>query len=135
MIEPFITSLTELKNKIVNAFSAWDTNKSVWENLKNIGGIIRDSIADWWNDDNNPVRKMYNTYISPFVESITNLKDKIVSAFSGWDTSKSVWENMKNIGGIIRDSIADWWNDDKNPIKRVYNEYIKPMIDTVKEKI
>lgn len=65
MIEPFVKSLSELKDKIVQAFSAWDTNKSIWENLKNISGIIVDAVVEWW--DKSPFKEFYEKYLEPHI--------------------------------------------------------------------
>lgn len=123
-----------LKEKITKAFSAWDTNKSIWENLKNIGGIIKDSLVEWW--ETSPFKVLWDTkvwpMIEPFVKSLTDLKNRIVNAFKGWDTNKSIWNNLKNIGGIIKNAVVEWWNDDKNPIKAVYNKYIAPIVEKIK---
>lgn len=129
-MQPFIDSLTNLKDKIVQAFSAWDTSKSIWENLKNIGGIIKDSVVEWWNES--PFKKLWDEtvwpMVKPFIESLTDLKNRIVNAFRGWDSNKSIWENLKNIASTIKTAIIEWWNDDKNPIKAVYNKYIAPIV-------
>ena len=119
-----------LKDKIVQAFSAWDTSKSIWENLKNIGGIIKDSVIEWWNES--PFKKLWDEtvwpMVKPFIESLTDLKNRIVNAFRGWDSNKSIWENLKNLASTIRTAIVEWWSDDKNPIKAVYNKYIAPIV-------
>lgn len=129
-MQPFIDSLTNLKDKIVQAFSAWDTSKSIWENLKNIGGIIKDSVIEWWNES--PFKKLWDEtvwpMVKPFIESLTDLKNKIVNAFRGWDSNKSIWDNLKNLASTIKTAIIEWWNDDKNPIKAVYNKYIAPIV-------
>lgn len=111
--------MLNLKNKIVKAFSAWDTNKSIWDNLKNIGGIIKDSLVEWW--ETSPFKVLWDTkvwpMIEPFVKSLTDLKNRIVNAFKGWDSNKSFWENLKNVGSIVWDTIKDWWS------KSIFKEY------------
>ena len=123
-IEPFVISLTELKDKIVKAFSAWDTNKSIWENLKNIGGIIKDSIVEWW--ENSPFKTLWDETVwpmlEPFITSLSELKDRIVKAFSAWNPEISIWENLKNIGGILIDSLTEWY--EKSPFKLVIDELV-----------
>ena len=94
-IEPFVISLTELKDNIVKAFSAWDTNKSIWENLKNISGIIKDAVVSWWNDS--PFKVFYEKHIEPFVKSAADL-----------------FSRLKNLGGFIKQAILDWWNGDSS---------------------
>lgn len=94
-IEPFVISLTKLKNSIVKAFSAWDTNKSIWENLKNISGIIKDAVVSWWNDS--PFKVFYEKHIQPFVKSAADL-----------------FKHLKNLGGFIKQAILDWWNGDSS---------------------
>lgn len=124
-----------LKEKIAKAFSAWDTNKSIWENLKNIGGIIKNAVVEWW--ETSPFKVLWDTkvwpMIEPFVKSLTDLKNRIVNAFKGWDSSKSIWDNLKNIASTIKDAIIEWWNDDKNPIKAVYNKYIAPIVGKIRD--
>lgn len=83
MIQPFIDSLMDLKNRIVQAFSAWDTSKSIWENLKNIGGIIKDSVLEWWNES--PFKAFYEQYLEPFVNS-----------------AKDLFNRLMNLGGFIK---------------------------------
>lgn len=94
-IEPFVTSLTKLKDSIVKAFSAWDTNKSIWENLKNISGIVKDAVVSWWNDS--PFKVFYEKHIEPFVKSAADL-----------------FKRLKNLGGFIKQAILDWWNGDSS---------------------
>lgn len=94
-IEPFVISLTNLKDSIVKAFSAWDTNKSIWENLKNISGIIKDAVVSWWNDS--PFKVFYEKHIEPFVKSAADL-----------------FKRLKNLGGFIKQAILDWWNGDSS---------------------
>ena len=124
MIEPFVKSLTELKNKIVQAFSAWDTNKSIWENLKNIGGIIKNAVAEWW--EGSPFKQFWDNKVwpmlEPFITSLTELKDNIVQAFSAWDVNQSIWDNLKNIGGIIISSVSEWYEN--SPFKKVIDNYV-----------
>ena len=116
--------MTELKDKIVKAFSAWDTNKSIWENLKNIGGIIKDSIVEWW--ENSPFKTLWDETVwpmlEPFITSLSELKDRIVKAFSAWNPEISIWENLKNIGGILIDSLTEWY--EKSPFKLVIDELV-----------
>lgn len=129
IIQPFIDSLTNLKDKIVKAFSSWDTNKSIWENLKNIGGILKNAVIEWWNNDN-PFKKVYDEYVQPVIGDIVNFINTVKNAFAQWDTNKSIWENLKNIGGIILDSLSEWWEN--SAIKKIWDEKISPLIDQLK---
>lgn len=133
VIQPFVQSLTELKDKIVKAFSAWDTNKSIWENLKNIAGIIKDAIMEWW--ETSPFKAAYDKFIKPVVESVSNLITRIKKIWANfkWDENKSFIDNLRDITGIIKDAVMKWWTDDKNPIRKFYNEHIKPIIDTLSD--
>ena len=139
-IEPFIESLTNLKNKIVKAFSGWDSNKSIWENLKNIGGILKDTIVEWW--DNSPFKTFYEQYIKPFVESAKDLfkklknlggfiKDAIVS---WWNGDSSLGDTLKNIGTKVWDTIVEWWDGSIfkeywEKLKTYLNDLLKPLKD------
>ena len=135
MIEPFVKSLTELKNKIVQAFSAWDTNKSIWENLKNIGGIIKNAVAEWW--EGSPFKQFWDNKVwpmlEPFITSLTELKDNIVQAFSAWDVNQSIWDNLKNIGGIIISSVSEWYEN--SPFKKVIDNYVVAPLKMLRQKI
>lgn len=64
-IKPFVDSLTELKNTIFKAFDAWDSNKSVWDNLKNMTSIIKDAVMQWW--ETSPFKTFYDKYLSPYI--------------------------------------------------------------------
>lgn len=116
MIEPFIKSLTQLKDNIVKAFSAWDTNKSIWENLKNIGSILRDTIVEWW--DNSPFKVFYETYLKPFVDSASELFKQLMNLGSyikdaildWWNGDSSLGETISNIGSIVWNTIKEWWD-------------------------
>ena len=157
-IEPFVKSLTELKNKIVNAFSAWDSNKSIWENLKNISGIIKDSVVEWWNES--PFKVFYENNIKPFVESavdlfnrLTNLGGYIKDAIlDWWNGDSSLAETLGNIGGIVWQTIKDWWStsifkekweklkdwisDVTKPIRDWYEKSpLKPIVDKIADVI
>ena len=143
-IEPFIDSLTELKDNIVKAFSAWDVNKSIWDNLKNIGGILKDVIVNWW--DNSPFKTFYEQNIKPFVVSAKDLfnrlenlggfiKDAIVS---WWNGDSSLGDTLKNIGSKVWDTIVEWWN--KSIFKKYWeklkvylDDLLKPLRDWWKE--
>ena len=94
-IEPFVISLTKLRNRIAKAFSAWDANKSIWENLKNISGIVKDSVVAWWNDS--PFKVFYEKHIQPFVMS-----------------ARDLFGRLKNLGGFLKQAILDWWNGDSS---------------------
>lgn len=102
-IGPFVDSVKEFINRIRNAFSVWDTTKSVWENLKNIGSIVKDSVKEWW--ETSPFKPI----VDAFIEDIKGFISVIKNAFSAWDPNISVWDNMKNIGSIIVGSVKEWW--------------------------
>ena len=135
MLEPFVDSLMNLYEKIKTAFSAWDTNKSIWENLKNISGIIKDSVMEWW--ENSPFKEFYDKYLDPIVKSLGNLVNRIKTIWNNfkWDENKSFLENLKGFASTIVQAVKDWWNDPENPIKATYNKYIKPIVDKISEKI
>lgn len=128
MESPFFKSLMELVQKIKNIFGMWDGNKGFFENLKCMGTMLKDTIIEWWNES--PFKVFYEERIKPFVDSITQLKDTIVKAFSSWDPNISIWENLKNIGGIIKNSVVEWWNE--SPFKKAYDEHIAPLIEKLK---
>ena len=155
-IQPFINSLMNLKDKIVKAFSAWDTNKSIWENLKNISGIIKDSVVQWWEES--PFKIFYEKHIQPFVESAVDLFNRLKNLggfikeaiLDWWNGDSSLSETIGNIGGIVWQTIVDWWNtsifkeywdklkvylnDVMKPIKDWYdNSKLKEWIDKIKE--
>ena len=132
-IEPFVKSLTNLKDMIVKAFSAWDTNKSIWENLKNIGGIVVDSVKKWW--DTSPFKAFYENHLEPIIQSLGNLVKRIKTMWANfnWDENKSFIENMKNIASIIKDGVIQWWNDKDNPIRNIYQKHIVPIINKMKK--
>lgn len=112
-IKPFVDSLTKLKETITKAFSAWDIDKSIWENLKNIGGLIKDGVIDWWN--NSPFKTFYEENLKPFV-----------------DSAKELFKNLKNLGGYIKQAILDWWNGDSSLGETFMNIGVK-VVDTIKE--
>lgn len=112
-IQPFIDSLTNLKNRIVQAFSAWDTSKSIWENLKNIGSIVKNSVLEWWNES--PFKAFYEQYLEPFVNS-----------------AKDLFNRLANLGGFIKDAILDWWNGDSS-LGDTLKNIGTTIMDTVKE--
>lgn len=139
-IEPFVTSLTKLKDSIVKAFSAWDTNKSIWENLKNISGIIKDSVMQWWEDS--PFKVFYEGKIKPFVESAKDLFNRLKNLggvikdaiLDWWNGDSSLGETIGNIGGIVWDTIVDWWNSSIfkeywEKLKNYLNDLMKPIKD------
>lgn len=133
IVQPFIDSLMNLYNKIKQAFAQWDTNKSIWENLKNISGIIVDSVKEWW--ENSPFKEFYDKHLDPIVKSLANLIDRIKTIWQNfkWDENKSFIENMKGIASTIKDGVIEWWTSADNPIRAAYNEHIKPMIDKIKD--
>lgn len=139
-IEPFVVSLTELKDKIVKAFSAWDTNKSIWENLKNIGGIIKDAVIEWW--DNSPFKTFYEQNLKPFVESVKDLFSRLANLggfikdaiLDWWNGDSSLGDTLKNIGSTLVNAVKEWWNGD-NPIRKWYEANLKPKIDAIKQKL
>ena len=131
VIQPFVQSLTELKNKIMDIFKGWDSSKSILENLGDIGAKIKDAIASWW--ETSPFKKLYDDKLKKFVDSIINLFNQIKDIFKGWDSSKSILENLGDIAGKIGEAISSWWNKDDNPFKVFYNDKIKPIIDKISE--
>lgn len=143
-----------MKDRIVKAFSAWDSNKSIWENLKNIGGIIKDSVIEWWKDS--PFNKFYEQYLDPFVQSakdlfnrLSNLGGFIKNAIlDWWNGDSTLSETLTNIGGRVWDTIKEWWegsifkeywekakvllSDMVKPIKDWYNKsFLKKTIDKI----
>ena len=131
-IEPFITSLTELKDKIVKAFSAWDSNKSIWENLKNMTSIIKDAVVEWWNGS--PFKEFYDKHLDPIVKSLGDLINRIKAIWANikWDENKSFIDNLKDIGGILVDGIKEWWNATDNPIRATWDKVIEWFKDMTK---
>ena len=59
-----------------------------------------------------------------------NLIARVKQAFSAWDTSKSIWDNLKNIAGIIKQAVMEWW--ETSPFKKAYDSVVAPVIDSVK---
>jgi alpha-glucuronidase len=59
------------------------------------------------------------------------LKDTIFNIFKGWDTTKSFWENMKNMADLIKNAIIDWWNE--SSFKNFYEKNLKPFVDSTKD--
>lgn len=129
VIRPFVESVQNLVQRIKDVWKNfnWDENKSFFENLKCIASIVTDAVLDWWNSS--PFKTFYETYLEPFVNDIRAFVGRITQAFSEWDTNKSIWENLKNIGGIIRESIKEWWED--STIKKYYDKYIRPVVEKV----
>ena len=156
MIEPFVQSLTKLKDTIVQAFSAWDPNISIWDNLKNIGGILIESITQWWNES--PFKVFYESYIEPCVRSAMDLIQRLKN-ISGvvkdaildwWNGDSSLGETLSNIGGIVWDTVKEWWEgsvfktyweklrdylmDVTKPLREWYEKSaLKPFVDQVKD--
>lgn len=126
VIEPFVTSLTNLKNRIVSAFKGWDSNKPFLDNLKMIGGILMDTIADWW--DNSPFKTFYEMYLKPFVDSAADLFKRLAdlggylknAILDWWNGDSSLGDTLKNIGSIIATAIYDWYKE--SPLKLVIDE-------------
>ena len=144
VIQPFVQSLTELKDKIVKAFSAWDPNKSVWDNLKNIGSILKDTIVEWW--ENSPFKVFYETYIKPLVMSAADLVKRLMNLgtylkeaiLSWWNGDSSLAETLGNIGGIVWQTIVDWWEGSVfktywEKLKVYFDDMVKPLVDWYNE--
>ena len=130
-----MTSLTNLKDTIVKAFSAWDPNISIWDNMKNMAGIIKNAVLDWW--ENSPFKILWDQTVwpmlEPFITSLTELKDRIVNAFKAWDTDKSIWENLKNLSSIIVSSVKEWYEN--SPFKKVIDNYVVAPLKQLKQKV
>lgn len=128
-IEPFVKSLTELKDKIVKAFSAWDTNKSIWENLKNMTSIIKDAVVEWW--DTSPFKTLWDQSVWPmikmFIDELTKLKNTLLGVFKGWDTNKPFLENLVGLGTAIVSAMKKWWTESE--LKKLYDKHVQPLID------
>lgn len=135
VVQPFIDSLTNLKDKIVKAFSAWDTNKSIWENLKNISGIIIDSLKEWWKTS--PLKAAYDKHIKPMVDSVGELISRIKDIWKNfkWDEKKSFMENLSGLGKTVINEISEWWKKADNPIRKFYDKSIKPIFDAISDAI
>ena len=129
VIAPFIQSLTELKDKIMKAFSAWDTNKSIWDNLKNMTSIIKDAVVEWW--DTSPFKTLWDQSVWPmikmFINELTKLKDTLLGVFKGWDTNKPFLENLVGLGTAIVSAVKQWWTESE--LKKLYDRHIQPLID------
>lgn len=117
--------MTNLKDRIVKAFSAWDSNKSIWENLKNIGGIIKDAVIAWWNDS--PFKEFYENNLKPFIDSVKDLFGRLANLggfikqaiLDWWNGDSSLGDTLKNIGSTLVNAVKEWWNGD-NPIRIWY---------------
>jgi len=92
-----------------------------------LASIVKDAVLNWWNES--PFKTFYEEHLKKFVDDIKAFVERIKNAFAQWDTNKSIWENLKNIGGIIKDSIKEWW--EKSSIKVAYDTYIKPIVDKI----
>ena len=137
VVQPFIDSLMNLKNRLVAIWQKfqWDENKSFFENLKCLASIVKDAVLDWWNTS--PFKVFYETYLEPIVKSVQDLIGRIKTIWNNfhWDENKSFFENLKCLATIIIDAVKNWWNDPENPIRKIYNQYIKPIVDKIKETI
>lgn len=107
-------------SKIKQAFAAWDSSKSIWENLKNISGIIVDSLKEWW--ETSPFKVAYETYIAPVVESLKNLMQRIKDIWSkfNWDENKSFVDNLMSFWDKVKQGIKEWWEG--SPIKTAWDK-------------
>lgn len=75
----------------------WDESKSFFENLKCLGSIVKDAVIDWWN--NSPFKVFFDRYISPAVQSLIELIDRIKTIWSNfsWDENKSFIDNFLDL--------------------------------------
>ena len=101
-IQPFIDSLLQLKDTVFKIFNGWDTNKSIWENLKNMASLMKDAVVQWW--DESPFKAFYEANLKPFV-----------------DSAKDLFKRLSNLGGCIKGAIMDWWNGDSSLSESITN--------------
>lgn len=100
--------------------------------MKNIGGIIVDSVKQWW--ETSPFKEFYDKHLNPIIQSLGNLITRIKAIWANfkWDENKSFIENLKDFGKTIVEAISEWWNSPDNPVKKVYTKYIEPIVDKIK---
>ena len=71
----------------------WDENKSFVDNLRALGGILKDGIVEWWKDPDNPIKGFYDEHIAPIIEKISEIVAPII------EKVKEVWNSIKEKAG------------------------------------
>jgi|GEM_PF-621800 len=114
-------------------FKAWDSNKSVFENLKNGGTAALDvlknqmevtreyikntSLGQWFIEKINKTKDSFNQAIDLIKTKITNTTNSIRTSFeSVVNNIKGYWESLKNSIMSVIDTIVEYINNIKNKI-------------------
>ena len=119
-IQPYIDSVKNLIARVKQAFSAWDTSKSIWDNLKNIAGIIKQAVMEWW--ETSPFKKAYDSVVAPVIDSVKNLVQRLKDIWQkfSWDEDKTFIQNLMAFWDSVKASIIEWWNG--SPIKTYWEK-------------
>ena len=95
-LEPIVKSVQNLIERIKTIWKNfhWNENKSFFENLKCLASIIINAVKSWWNDPDNPIRKLYNEYIKPIVDKIADTISPVIEKIS--NKAKEILNKLGN---------------------------------------